>query len=381
MTLGRRPVRLSRGAVVGTLVAWAKLSPERSSSAALADGYTTVLRGIPDLLVIYLFYFGGSAALSAIGNLFGAEGSSACRPSSPARSPSASCPAPIRRRSSAAPTRRQPRRARGRALRGHASLAACSAASSRRRFCATRIPGLGNTWQLVLKESALISVTGLVELLRQSHIARRLDAPPVRFLHHGGHPLPRHHLGFDLSVPARGAALDAWHPEGFLMDFAFMRDTLLHAARRRAADAEPRLHVRRARRRPRHAPGAHADVGFQGARLAGPSLCLRLPRHAAARADLPDLLRPRAVPPDAAGMGVVDLLPRALLVRGSRADPEHGGLCQRDHPRRPAIGAAQSGRGGAGLRHVRVPALPPHRLPDRACARRFPPTAARSSSW
>ena len=105
--------------------------------------------------------------------------------------------------------------------------------------------------------------------------------------------------------------------------------------------------------------------GIKRARLAGPGLCLRLPRHAAARADLPDLLRPRAVPPDPAGMGPVDLLPRALLVRGPRADPEHGGLCQRDHPRRPAIGAAQPGRGGAGLRHVGLPALPPHRLPDR----------------
>ena len=32
------------------------------------------MRGIPDLLIIYLFYFGGSAALSAVGSLFGDEG-------------------------------------------------------------------------------------------------------------------------------------------------------------------------------------------------------------------------------------------------------------------------------------------------------------------
>ena len=30
-----------------------------------ADVYTTVLRGIPDLLVIYLFYFGGSQVLTS----------------------------------------------------------------------------------------------------------------------------------------------------------------------------------------------------------------------------------------------------------------------------------------------------------------------------
>ena len=38
----------------------------------------------------------------------------------------------------------------------------------------------------------------------------------------------------------------------------------------------------------------------RGARLARPRLRLRVPRHAAAGADLPDLLRPRPVPPGAA---------------------------------------------------------------------------------
>src|ERR671912_1671981 len=61
------------GSVIGSLIAWAKLS--RSIVArAFGDGYTTVLRGIPDLLVIYLFYFGGSALLSRVGSMFGAEG-------------------------------------------------------------------------------------------------------------------------------------------------------------------------------------------------------------------------------------------------------------------------------------------------------------------
>ena len=43
------------------------------------------------------------------------------------------------------------------------------------------IPGLGNIWQLVLKESALISVTGLVELLRQSQIAAGSTRRPFDF--------------------------------------------------------------------------------------------------------------------------------------------------------------------------------------------------------
>lgn len=32
------------------------------------------------------------------------------------------------------------------------------------------LPGVGNVWQLVLKESALISVIGLVELMRQAQV-------------------------------------------------------------------------------------------------------------------------------------------------------------------------------------------------------------------
>ena len=42
-------------------------------------------------------------------------------------------------------------------------------------------PGLGNVWQLVLKESALISVTGLVELLRQSQIGAGSTRQPFDF--------------------------------------------------------------------------------------------------------------------------------------------------------------------------------------------------------
>jgi octopine/nopaline transport system permease protein len=43
------------------------------------------------------------------------------------------------------------------------------------------VPGLGNVWQLVLKESALISVTGLIELLRQSQIGSGSTREPFPF--------------------------------------------------------------------------------------------------------------------------------------------------------------------------------------------------------
>ena len=41
----------------------------------MADFYTTVIRGIPELLVIYLVFFGGGALLRSVASgLFGYEG-------------------------------------------------------------------------------------------------------------------------------------------------------------------------------------------------------------------------------------------------------------------------------------------------------------------
>src|SRR5690606_9686041 len=60
------------GAAIGVFAAWAEMSggPTRR---AVADRYTTIIRGIPDRLVVCLFYFGGSAAVTALGKYFGAE--------------------------------------------------------------------------------------------------------------------------------------------------------------------------------------------------------------------------------------------------------------------------------------------------------------------
>jgi octopine/nopaline transport system permease protein len=43
------------------------------------------------------------------------------------------------------------------------------------------LPGLGNVWQLTLKDTALISVTGLVEIMRQAHVAAGSTRQPFTF--------------------------------------------------------------------------------------------------------------------------------------------------------------------------------------------------------
>lgn len=53
------------GLAIGLLGAWAKLAGPRPVRA-LAGLYTTVMRGVPDILVILLVYYGGTSALRSL---------------------------------------------------------------------------------------------------------------------------------------------------------------------------------------------------------------------------------------------------------------------------------------------------------------------------
>src|SRR5438309_3847227 len=168
------------GMVFGTLGAWAKLS---SSLVARGVGevYTTVLRGIPDLLVIYLFYFGGSAVLTAIGRALGAEGfigvNAFLTGALAVGIVSGAYQTEVFRGAYLTIARGEIEAAVAVGMRPLLML---------RRIIAPQVvrfalPGMGNVWQLVLKESALISVTGLVELLRQSQVAAGSTKQPFPF--------------------------------------------------------------------------------------------------------------------------------------------------------------------------------------------------------
>ena len=56
--------------VLGLLGAWGKLS-KNPLAQTLAGAYTTVVRGVPELLVIYLFFFGSTGAVMWVAGLFG----------------------------------------------------------------------------------------------------------------------------------------------------------------------------------------------------------------------------------------------------------------------------------------------------------------------
>lgn len=180
MTLLVSVTAFAIGMVLGGLGAWAKLSrflPARAAAAA----YITVLRGVPDLLVIYLFYFGGSQVLTAAGRLFGREGFLGL-PGFAAGAlavavVSGAYQTEVLRAAIAAVPRGQAEAGRALGLRPGLNLRLVLAPQVLR----VALPGLGNVWQLVLKESALVSVTGLVELMRQVGIAAGSTRKPFEF--------------------------------------------------------------------------------------------------------------------------------------------------------------------------------------------------------
>ena len=54
----------------GLLGAWAKLSKNRLAQNTAAS-YTTIVRGVPDLVLILLVFFGGQELANSIGTLTG----------------------------------------------------------------------------------------------------------------------------------------------------------------------------------------------------------------------------------------------------------------------------------------------------------------------
>jgi octopine/nopaline transport system permease protein len=61
------------GIMLGTLIALAKLTKSKSLRL-LASLYVAVFRGLPELLIIFLFFFGTAAAVTKIASVFGYAG-------------------------------------------------------------------------------------------------------------------------------------------------------------------------------------------------------------------------------------------------------------------------------------------------------------------
>lgn len=163
------------GSVIGVFMAAAKLSSLPGLSH-LAGAYTTTIRGVPDLLVIFLVYYGGSASLShvlgrpieinvftagalSLGLVFGAYATEIFR--------GAILEVP----------------------RGQNEAAAALGLSGFRVFVHVvapqawrlAVPAFGNQLAVLLKETALVSLVGLEDLMRKTGFAVEATDRPFFF--------------------------------------------------------------------------------------------------------------------------------------------------------------------------------------------------------
>ena len=147
----------------------------------IANSYTTVIRGVPELLVIYLFFFGGSGALMYVASIFGyyeyieinafITGSVAIGIISGAYSTE------VFRGAIQSIDKGQFEASKVLGLKKPVHFFKVIMPQMLR----LAIPNLSNVWQITLKDTSLISVTGLVEIMRQSYIAAGSTRDPLFF--------------------------------------------------------------------------------------------------------------------------------------------------------------------------------------------------------
>ena len=175
LTLAVAALSLLFGLAIGGMGAAAKLS-RRRALRALADGYTTLVRGVPELLILLLLYFGGTVFLTWIaGEYVEVNGLGAGL-----FALSILCGAyttEVLRAAIQAVPKGQIEAARALGLRQAAVVRKVLLPQVWR----LALPGLGNVWLVLLKDTSLISVVGLEELMRKSNIAAGATHQPFTF--------------------------------------------------------------------------------------------------------------------------------------------------------------------------------------------------------
>lgn len=175
ITLQVALISLTLGICLGLIGASAKLCGV-SVLRRVAEAYTTAVRGVPELLIILILYFGGTAGLSflfghyvevdaltagvfALMIIFGAYATEIFR-SAYSAIPSGQFEA-----------------ASALGFSRFQSLALISLPQMWRYS----LPALGNLWLTLLKDTALISVVGLEDIMRKASIAAGSTHAPLLF--------------------------------------------------------------------------------------------------------------------------------------------------------------------------------------------------------
>ncbi len=181
MTIAVSICSMGLGIFIAIFAAWAKLTYNRFLNF-IASFYTTVIRGIPELLVIYLIFFGGSAAVMKVAKTFGYNGYIELNAFTISVFAigiiSATYSTEVLRAAYLSISPGQVEAAKSLGLTKFQIFYKVLVP----QILKHAIPGLGNVWQVTLKDTSLISVTGLVEIMRQTRIASNVEHSPLTFL-------------------------------------------------------------------------------------------------------------------------------------------------------------------------------------------------------
>ena len=147
----------------------------------IANTYTTIIRGVPELLVIYLFFFGGSAAVMFVASIFGygeyIEINAFITGAFSIGIISGAYSTEVFRGAIQSIDKGQFEAANVLGLGKFGKFFKVILPQTLR----LALPNLSNVWQITLKDTSLISVTGLVEIMRQSYIAAGSTRDPLFF--------------------------------------------------------------------------------------------------------------------------------------------------------------------------------------------------------
>ncbi len=169
------------GILLGSVFAAAKLS-KHWWLHLIGDLYTTLIRGIPELLVIYLVFFGGGALIQTIAKgVFGIDGYIEI----PVFAIAVLCIGV----SAGAYATEVIRAAINAVPKGQIEAAVAIGMSPTKRLrrilvpqaARFALPGMGNVWQFSLKDTSLVSIVGLVEIMRAAGIGAGSTKEPFTF--------------------------------------------------------------------------------------------------------------------------------------------------------------------------------------------------------
>ena len=165
--------------VVGFLIA-AVLAPlavyGRPTIGRIIMGYVGLIRGLPELLVIFLIFYGGTVLLSKVAGRY-VEVDALSAGIASLSIVAAAYLTEILRGALLSISSGQWEAALSLGLRGSRAFRLVVLP----QMMARALPGLGNQWLVILKESALVSVVGLEELMRKSVVAAGATHQPLAF--------------------------------------------------------------------------------------------------------------------------------------------------------------------------------------------------------